>query len=88
MAVIGFESGSTIVNESDGTAEVCVVLVDGVLQRTVTFLLRTLNNTALGKGNRFLHIVLIVVYLFWLILASSKFKLISFLLYINTVNWT
>jgi hypothetical protein len=49
VVVIGFESRSIIVNESDGTAEVCVVLVDGVLQRTISFVLETLNRTALGK---------------------------------------
>lgn len=49
MAVIGFESSSAIVNESDGTAEVCAILVEGILQRMVTILLRTLNNTAFGK---------------------------------------
>lgn len=46
--IIGFESGSAIVNEEDGTAEVCVVLVEGILEREVPLTLRTSNNTATG----------------------------------------
>lgn len=47
--VIDFQSPSYTVNERDGTAEVCVELSSGSLQRTVVAFLSTANGTALGK---------------------------------------
>lgn len=49
--VLGFETSSVLVNEGDGTAEVCVVLVEGTLAREVEFTLRTANGTATGKNS-------------------------------------
>ena len=47
--VLGFETSSVLVNEEDGSAEVCVVLVEDSLEREVEFVLRTVNGTATGK---------------------------------------
>ncbi len=49
---IGLERPLYTVNETDGTIEVCAVLVSGSLERTVTVSLSTVDGTAKGRTCR------------------------------------
>ncbi len=48
--VIGFETPEYTVTEGEGSIEVCVVIVEGTLQRQVTVTVSTSDFSALGKS--------------------------------------
>lgn len=47
--VIGFEEGQYSASEEDGIVEVAVVLIDGVLSRSVEINIATVDDTATGN---------------------------------------